>query len=361
MQLAGHGDGLGGKGLVGLDQVDVIDGDAGLLHGVAGSDHGADAHDLGIHAALAPADQLGHGLQTVLGHSLAGGQHDGGSAVVDAGGVGGGNALGALIGSILAAGGLEGVDHHGVGGLGAHGERTLQLGDAVRGDTGLGILILGEGNHFLLDLDHHGDDLVIEPAGGLGGLGLLLGGGGELVLLAAGDTPDVVDILGSGAHVIVVIGVPQAVLDHGVHQLLVAHTSAPAGVHGGKRSGAHVLGTAADHDVGVTGQDGTGTLDDGLHAGAADHAHGIGGDGIGDTSLDGDLTGHILALGRGQDAAEHQLIHILGSHVCALQSLLDHHGAHFGGRGVLQGAAKGTDGGTAAVDNIQVFHESYLL
>ena len=168
VQLAGHGDGLGGKGLVGLDQVDVVDGDAGLLHGVAGSDHGADAHDLGIHAALAPADQLGHGLQTVLGHSLAGGQHDGGSAVVDAGGVGGGNALGALIGSILAAGGLEGVDHHGVGGLGAHGERALQLGDAVRGDTGLGILILGEGNHFLLDLDHHGDDLVIEPAGGLG-------------------------------------------------------------------------------------------------------------------------------------------------------------------------------------------------
>ena len=160
---------------------------------------------------------------------------------------------------------------------------------------------------------------------------------------------------------IVVIGVPQAVLDHGVHQLLVAHTSAPAGVHGGKGSGAHVLGTAADHDVGVTGQDGTGALNDGLHTGAADHAHGVSGDGIGDTSLDGDLTGHILALGRGQDAAEHQLIHILGSHVCALQSLLDHHGAHFGGRGVLQGAAKGTDGGTAAVDNIQVFHESYLL
>ena len=48
--------------------------------------------------------------------------------------------------------------------------RTLQLGDAVRGDTGLGILILGEGDHFLLDLDHHGDDLVVEAAGLLGGL-----------------------------------------------------------------------------------------------------------------------------------------------------------------------------------------------
>ena len=36
------------------------------------------AHDLGIHAAVAPADQLGHGLQAVLLHRLAGGQHDGG-------------------------------------------------------------------------------------------------------------------------------------------------------------------------------------------------------------------------------------------------------------------------------------------
>ena len=52
---------------------------------------------------------------------------------------------------------------------------------------------------------------------------------------------------------------------------------------------------------------------------------------------------------------------VLRRHVCTLQSLLDHHGAHLGGGGVLQGAAKGTDGGAAAIDNIQVFHESYLL
>ena len=58
--------------------------------------------------------------------------------------------------------------------------------------------LLGEGDHFLLDLDHHGDDLVVEAAGLLGGLGLLLGGGGEGVLLLAGDAPDVVDVLGGG-------------------------------------------------------------------------------------------------------------------------------------------------------------------
>ena len=65
---------------------------------LTGSGHGADAHDLRVHAALAPADQLGHGLQAVLRNGLAGGQNDGGGAVVDAGGVGGGDALDVLLG-----------------------------------------------------------------------------------------------------------------------------------------------------------------------------------------------------------------------------------------------------------------------
>ena len=361
MQLAGHGDGLGGKGLVGLHQVDVVDGQTGLLQSLAGSGHGAHAHDLGIHAALAPADELGHGLQTVLLHGLAGSQHDGGSAVVDAGGVGSGDPGLTLVGGFLDTGGLKGVHHLGIGGLGADGERAAQLGDAFLGDAGLGILILGEGDHFLLDLDHHGDDLVVEAAGLLGGLGLLLGGGGEGVLLLAGDAPDVVDVLGGGAHVIVVVSVPQTVLDHGVHQLLVAHASTPAGVQGGEGSGAHVLGAAADHHVGITGQDGAGALDDGLHAGAADHAHGVSGNGVGDTGLDGHLAGDVLALGSGQDAAEHDLIHVFGGNIGALEGLLHHHGAHLGGRGVLQGTAEGADSGTAAIDDIQIFHDGIFL
>jgi hypothetical protein len=38
-------------------------------------------------------------------------------------------------------------------------------------------------------LDGDGDDLVLELAGLLGGLGLVLRGDGELVLLVAGDLP----------------------------------------------------------------------------------------------------------------------------------------------------------------------------
>ena len=44
VQLTGHSDGLSGKGLVGLDQVDVVDGQAGLGHSGTGGRHGANAH-----------------------------------------------------------------------------------------------------------------------------------------------------------------------------------------------------------------------------------------------------------------------------------------------------------------------------
>ena len=155
---------------------------------------------------------------------------------------------------------------------------------------------------------------------------------------------------------IVVIGVPQAVLDHGVHQLLVAHASAPAGVHGGKGSGAHVLGAAADDDIGVAGEDGAAGLDDGLHAGAADHADGVGRNGVGQARAHADLTGDVLTKTGGQDAAEHDLVHLLGLHAGTVQSLFDDDGTQIDGRGVLQRAAKGTNRGSAAIHNIKISH-----
>ena len=186
-QLTGHGDGLGGEGLVGLDEVDIVDGHAGLGHGLTGGGHGADAHDLGIDAALAPADELGHGLEVILLHGLAGGENDGGSAVVDAGGVAGGDALDVLLGiGLMDAGGLEGVDDLVLNALGADGERAAQLGKTLDGGTGAGELILLELDDLLLDLHGDGNDLIVKTAGSLSGLGLLLGGSAEGVELLRG-------------------------------------------------------------------------------------------------------------------------------------------------------------------------------
>ena len=254
------------------------------------------------------------------------------------------------------AGGLEGVDDLVLNALGADGERAAQLGKTLDGGTGAGELILLELDDLLLDLHGDGDDLVVETAGSLSSLGLLLGGSAEGVELFAGDAPNIADVLGGGAHVVVVEGIPQAVLDHGVDKLLVAHAGAPAGVGSGIRSGAHVLGAAADDDIGVAGEDGAASLNDGLHTGAADHTDGIGGDGIGETGAHADLTGDVLTETGGQDAAEHQLIDILGSDIRALEGFLHDDGAELSGRGVLQGTAEGTDSGTAAVDDVQFFH-----
>ena len=356
-ELTGNSDGLGREGFVGLDEVDIVDGQAGLLHGLTGSGHGADAHDLRVDAALAPADELGHGLEVVLLHGLAGSEDDGGSAVVDAGGVTGGDALDVLLGiGFVDAGGLEGVDDLVLNALGADGERAAQLGKTLGGGTGAGELILLELDDLLLDLDGNGNDLGIKAAGSLRGLGLLLGGSAEGVKLLAGDAPNIADVLGGGAHVVVVERIPQAVLDHGVDELLVAHAGAPAGVGRGIGSGAHVLGTAADDDVGVAGEDGAAGLDDGLHAGAADHADGVGGNGVGQARAHADLTGDVLTEAGGQDAAEHQLIDVLGSDVGTLEGFLDNDGAQLGGGGILQGTAKGADRGTAAIHDIEFFH-----
>ena len=338
LQIAGHGHGLGGEGLVGLDQVDVLDGQVGLGQSLTGSGDGAQAHDLGIHAALAPADQLGHGLQAVLLNSLLGSQHQSGGAVVDAGSIGGGHA--AALGTV------------------GQGEGTLQLGDGLHGHAGLGILVHLELDHFLLLLHHDGNDLSLELAGGLSGLGLVLGVDGELVQLLTGDAVLVADVLSGGAHVVVVVDIPQTVVHHGVDDLVVAHAGAPAGSGDGVGSGRHILGTAGHDDVGITGHDGAGSLDHGLHAGAAHHGNGVGGDLDGHTGLQGDLTGGVLAQTGRQDAAEHDLVNILGLDTGAVQGLLDDNSAELNGGGVLQGAAKRTDSGAAAVDNIDFSHDT---
>ena len=155
---------------------------------------------------------------------------------------------------------------------------------------------------------------------------------------------------------VVVVGVPQTVPDHGVDDLLVPHPGAPALIGQGEGGGGHVLGAAGHNDIGVPGQDGPGALDDALHAGAAHHAHGVGGHGVGQAGLHAHLTGGVLTLGRGEDAAEHQLVHLLRLHAGPVQSFLHHHGPQVGGRRIFQAAAERAHCRPAAVDNIDFFH-----
>ena len=128
-----------------------------------------------------------------------------------------------------------------------------------------------------------------------------------------------------------------------------------------ERSCGHVLGTAADNDIGIASLDGAGTFNDGLHAGTAHHADCVGGDGERQAGFDAHLAGNVLTLSSRQDAAEHQLVHLLGLDTGAVHSFLDHDGTQIGSGNILQGATKGTDCGSAAIDNINFRHVRYLL
>ncbi len=224
-------------------------------------------------------------------------QHHGGGAVVDARGVAGGDGAGLV-------------------------EGRAQLRQAVEGGAVADVLVLGDDGVALLALDGDGDDLVLELAGLLGGLGLVLRGDGELVLILARDLPLARDVLGRGAHVVAVEGVPQAVLDHGVDEVEAAHLGAVAQVRGVLRL-AHALLAAGDDDGGGARLDLLGAEGNGAQAGAA-HLVDAPGRAI-DRDAGGDrrLASRVLALAGREHLAEDDLGDVAGLDAGALDSRLD--------------------------------------
>ena len=135
------------------------------------------------------------GVRPRFSASLARHQHDGGGAVIDAGGVAGGHAC-------------RPCRRPGAAWPIASSVAPARMYSSW--STTMSPLRAGTVN---------GDDLVLEPAGLLRRLGLVLRGDGELVLLVAGDLPLRGDVLGRVAHVVAVEGIHQAVLDHRVDEL----------------------------------------------------------------------------------------------------------------------------------------------
>ena len=127
------------------------------------------------------------------------------------------------------------------------------------------------------------------------------------VLLLAGDGVFFGDELAGHAHVLIVTGAPEAIVDHGVDGLCVAHAKAFARV--GKKVGCvgHGFHAAGDGDLGVSGSDGVGGEGNGFEAGAADHVDGEGRDGVGETAAKGGLACGILAEAGGENAAHDAL------------------------------------------------------
>jgi hypothetical protein len=96
----------------------------------------------------------------------------------------------------------------------------------------------------------------------------------EHVLLVAADLVLLGHVLGRDAHVVLVVNVEQAVDDHRVDELPLAHALAVAraGQHVGRQ--AHALLAAGDDDLGVAVAHRLGGEHDRLQAGAADGVDG---------------------------------------------------------------------------------------
>src|SRR6185295_13714337 len=112
------------------------------------------------------------------------------------------------------------------------------------------IFVVADDDVALAGLDGDRNDLVLELAGLLRGLGFLLRSDRELVLLLTRDLVLLRHVLGGIAHVVAIEGIPKPVLDHGVDELDRTHLGAAAQVLRVRRH-AHGLLAAGDHYFGI--------------------------------------------------------------------------------------------------------------
>ena len=262
-------------------------------------------------------------LLAFLGGLLGGHQHHGGGAVIDAGRAAGGDR------AVL----LEG---------------RLELGHRIERRAMARIFVIGDDDVALAGLDGDRDDLVLELAGLLRGLGLVLRGDRELVLLRAGDLILLGDVLGGVAHVVAVEGVPQAVLDHGVDEFERAHLDAAAQILG-VRGHAHGFLAAGDDDFGIAVEQRLIAERDRAQARAAELVDAPGRALHRDAGGDRGLAGRVLALRRGQDLAHDDFGDAARLDAAALQRCLDGDGAEIVGGMVANAPLKLPTGVRAAL------------
>ena len=139
------------------------------------------------------------------------------------------------------------------------------------------------------------------------------------------------DLAGLLEHLLAAERVAQAVVDHRVDRLGVAHAEAEARLLEQVRRVAHRLHAAGDADVEVAGAD-RGVEDPGrAHAGRADLVDRLRGDLLRDAGLDLRLARGDLALAGLQDLAHDDVLDLLGGDVGALERGLDREPAELGG------------------------------
>jgi hypothetical protein len=240
-EVVEEGEDLHGEGLVQLEQADVLDRQAGRAQRPLGRRDGAHAHDLRLDPGEAVADQAHLLGQAELVGDLLGGDDAGRRAVVEPGGVAGGD-------------------------VAVRAERRLERREVLEGRAGAGRLVRRREAPALVDRAGRDlDEVGLDAALGVGLRDLLLARHGEGVAALLRDVGvAVVQVLGGRAH-------DQR---RGVDQLLgqEARVGVDALAH---RVAPHVLDAARDGDVVRAERD---TCGDGGHRGHRAGAHAVDGE-----------------------------------------------------------------------------------
>ena len=323
------------KRLVGLDQVEVSNGQAGALQCLAGGLDRADAHDGRIAADRAKRTDLGQRLEAVRLNEVLRRDDHGSASVVDAGSVACGDRAVLL-------------------------ERRAELCQNFEGRVRAAVLVGVKNNSLLLLLDLDRNDLVLEAARGNRLASLLLGSASQLILHLAGNAVLLCDVLCGDAHVILVEHIEHAVVNHHIDKLHIVHTGAPAHIAGDVRCAGHGLAAADQHHLILTGADDLGTQRDRAHRGSADLVEGHSGGLDRHTDAEGYLAGHVLANAALQNLTEQALVDRSLVNACALNGSVCSSNAKLGSGYVAEGAAIGADCGTGSGTDVNV-HLLFLL
>ena len=178
----------------------------------------------------------------------------------------------------------------------------------------------------------------------------LTGDGAVAVLLLVGFVG--ADILGGHAHVHVAAGcIPQSIVDHGVHQLAlahgVAHAVAVTALHHSERSHIHVFHTTCNNDVSIACFDHLGSHVHTVQARAANNVDGDSGGLDGQAGFQRSLACNVLAQTSLDNTAHVNVVNLLRLDIGAVQGFLDDDGAQLCSRDIGQGAAELADSSTA--------------
>ncbi|CAI8866812.1 ABC transporter ATP-binding protein [Pseudomonas sp. IT-P291] len=323
---------LGGEGFIGFNQVQVLDTPAGLLQSQPCSRDWADAHDRRVYAGAGIGfDSCQYRKAQRLCFSGAGQQQHGGT-IVEGRSIAGGHAAVFL-------------------------ECRFEFRQRLRGAVDTRLFVGVEDQRFALALRNQDrGDFALEAPALNGCCGFLLRGGSEGILCFTRDLVLLRQILGGDTHVVVVEGVPQAILDHAVLQLRMAHTQAGACLGQNIGGQTHVFLTASDDQFCVAAADCLDGKMDRLETGAADLVQSQGGCGVWQASLDRGLACRVLPGAGSENLAEYHFINLSGIDTRLLQQAANHCGTQFGCGNCRQSTLEAANGGTSSGNDYDFVH-----